>query len=333
MEALIRRTMPRSLAAARPALYLAIVLSVLAATYIVKLRTTGIFACPAAYGDVAYLSDCNAGNYGDYDHGAIWFGLEPEAQMAASKARVLFLGNSRLQFAMSSPATARWFDERSIPFYSLGFSHYESVTFVTPVLERVKPQARAYVINADRFFAEWESPTSRRVMHERDAHARYDEKRAWQRLHKPLCSTLPALCGNELAVYRTVGNGVWFTSGVKPDERVAVADGPPADAERWPEFVELANRFLGHLPVDRQCVVLTIVPYARTKRAEAQAIAKALGVPFIAPSVDGLTTFDGSHLDSRSASRWAAAFLDAAGPVIERCAGGGFPATASRGTN
>jgi len=81
---------------------------------------------------------------------------------------VMLLGNSRAQFAFSAPVTARWFGDRSIPFYSLGFSHYESVTFVTPVLARVKPHASAYVINADRFFAEWLSPTSRRVVNERD---------------------------------------------------------------------------------------------------------------------------------------------------------------------
>jgi hypothetical protein len=307
----------------RPALYVAIVLAVLATTFVAKLRITGIFACPAAYGDVAYLSDCNATNYGDYDHGAFWFGLEPKAQLAAGKARVLFLGNSRIQFAMSSPATARWFDERSIPFYSMGFSHYESITFVTPVLDRVKPQPRAYVINAERFFAEWLSPASRRIVYERDARARYEEKRFWQRLHKPLCSTLPALCGSDFAVYRTVGNGIWFTSGAKPDGRVGVADGPAADAEQWPHFIELANRFVGQLPVDRQCVVLTIVPSRSTRRAETQAIAQALGVPFIAPNVEGLTTFDGSHLDSRSAALWSAAFLNAAGALLERCAGAG----------
>ena len=34
-------------------------------------------------------------SYGDYDHGAIWFGLEPAADAAAANAQVLFLGNSR----------------------------------------------------------------------------------------------------------------------------------------------------------------------------------------------------------------------------------------------
>jgi hypothetical protein len=321
MAALAARAGAGGGAGTRPALYLAIVVAALALTFVAKLRLSGVFACPAAYGGVGYLSDCNASNYGDYDHGAFWYGLEPATLEAASRARVLFIGNSRIQFAMSAPATARWFDRRSIPFFSLGFSHYESVTFFTPVLERVKPQAKAYVINADRFFAEWLSPASHHIMFERDARARYDEKRFWQRLHEPLCSGWPALCGRAFAVYRTIGNGLWYTTGTKPDERVAVADGAAVDREKWPHFIELARQFVERLPVPRSCVVLTIVPYGATKRAEAQAIAQALGVPFVAPSVDGLTTFDGSHLDGRSAALWSAAFLEEAGPTLEPCAG------------
>ena len=83
------------------------VLLVVVATFAAKLRTTGVFACPSSYGDHAYLSDCNASNYGDYDHGAFWFGLEPSAQQAAGRAQVLFLGNSRIQFAMGTPAAAQ----------------------------------------------------------------------------------------------------------------------------------------------------------------------------------------------------------------------------------
>jgi len=307
---------------ARPAVYAVVLLVVLTAAFGSKLRLRGVFACPASYGGSAYLSDCNATNYGDYDHGAFWFGLEPKALRAAGQASVVVLGNSRTQFAFSSPVTVRWFEQRSIPFYLLGFSHYESVTFVTPILAKVQPRARAYVINADRFFAEWLSPTSHRIVYERDSRARYDEKRFWQRPHKVLCGAVPSVCGRELAVYRDVANGIWFTSGVLPDEPSGVGDGSPTDVESWPHYIELAKTFVDQLQVDRACVVLTIVPNKQTRRAEAQAIAHALGVAFIAPHVDDLTTFDGSHLNVQSAARWSTAFLAAAGPVLERCAAG-----------
>lgn len=311
----------RWLGKARAASYVVILLVVVTTTLAVKLRLRGVFACPASYAGIAYLSDCNVSNYGDYDHGAFWFELEPQAKRAAREARVMLLGNSRVQFGLSSPVTARWFADRSIPFFSLGFSHYESVTFVAPVLARVQPQASAYVINADRFFVEWLSPTSRRIIYERDARAQYDEKRFWQQLHKPVCGALPFLCGHVFAVYRNAANGMWFTSGTPPKNPVRVSDGAPGDVEQWPHYIELARVFVDGLKVDHQCIVLTIVPSVGTKRAEAQAIAEALGVAFIAPRIDDLSTFDGSHLNVESAARWSAAFMEAAGPLLERCAG------------
>lgn len=314
-----------SLGRVTPASYLFIVLMMLVVALALKVRFRGVFACPASYGAVAYLSDCNATNYGDYDHGAFWFGLEPATERAVTAAKVLLVGNSRVQFGFSSPVTARWFGERSIPFYSLGFSHYESITFVTPILDRLKPQATAYVINADRFFAEWQSPASRRVMNDRDARSIYNEKQFWQRLHKPVCGALSFLCGGEFAVYRTVENGMWFTSGARPDAPKGTADGPPVDQQQWPHYIDLARVFVDRMKIDRQCVVITIVPNSATKRAEAEAIAAALGLPFIAPRVDGLTTFDGSHLDPKSADRWSAAFFEAAGPTLERCARAATP--------
>jgi hypothetical protein len=210
----------------------------------------------------------------------------------------------------------------------LGFSHYESVTFVTPILAKVQPHASAYVINADRFFAEWLSPTSHRILYERDAPARYNEKHFWQRPHRTLCGAIRGVCGQELAIYRTVGNGTWFTSGMLPHDPSGVGDADPSDVETWPHYIDLAKEFIGRLNVKPRCVVLTIVPTKATRRAEAQAIADALGVSFIAPRVESLTTFDGSHLDVRSASLWSAAFFDSAGPLLERCAGNATAATA-----
>ena len=64
--------------------YVAALVLALAATFAVKLRSHGVFACPARYAGAAYLSDCNAAEYGDYDHGAFYFGLEPSAREAAS---------------------------------------------------------------------------------------------------------------------------------------------------------------------------------------------------------------------------------------------------------
>ena len=81
-----------------------------------------IFACQAnLYSSDRYIAYCNATGYADYEHGAFWFDLEPSAQTFARNADVLFLGNSRIQFAFSTTATADWFSAASARYYLLGF--------------------------------------------------------------------------------------------------------------------------------------------------------------------------------------------------------------------
>jgi hypothetical protein len=306
--------------AVSPTLYVLILVVALAGSFAFKVRMRGVFACPASYGAATYLSDCNATNYGDYDHGAFWFGLEPEASRAAAEAKVLFVGNSRLQFALSTQQTMDWFARNAISFYLLGFSHSETVTYVAPVLARIDPRASVYVIHVDRFFDDRVSPPTSQLRHERDIRARYREKQVWQALHRPICGALPFVCGNALAVYRTRANGTWHTAGTLPQTGAGVSEAAPTNIERWPEYVAIAKRFVGQLKTRRQCVLLTLVPTVDTKRAEAEEIARALDLPLIDPKVDGLKTFDGSHLEPASARRWSAAFLDAAGPAIQQCA-------------
>jgi hypothetical protein len=305
---------------ARPGAYVALVALALVGTFVYKLRFDGIFACPASgYGANSYLADCQARSYGDYDHGALWFGLEPQALRAAAEAQVLFVGSSRLQLALSNSVTARWFEQAAARYFLLGFSHSENTVFVQPLLAKIRPQAKAYVINVDRFFDDRRSPPTEEILRGGDIEARYREKRFWQAPHAPLCAALPPFCGQRYAVYRSRATGAWTVGGSAPDQRRPVGDGPPADADRWARFAQLAQAFVAGLPVERSCVVLTIVPSVDTRRAEAESIAKALGLDLVAPQVTGLTTFDGSHLDAPSAQRWAAAFFEAAGPRLAEC--------------
>jgi hypothetical protein len=303
-----------------PALFVLLIACSFGGTFVYKLRFDGIFACPASgYGSTAYLSDCTARTYGDYDHGAFWFGLEPQAQRAAAEANVLLVGSSRLQLAFSGTATASWFSAPGIRHYLLGFSHSETVVFVGPVLSKLRPRARVYVINVDRFFDDRVSPPAEQILQGRDILERYKEKRTWQSLHKGLCAALPIACGNAVAMYRTRETGVWQRMGSGRFETKQVSDGQPSNVERWEHYARLGEKFLAQLPVDRDCVILTIVPTVETKRAEAMAIAAKLGYDLLAPQIDGLRTFDGSHLDEASAERWSEAFLREAGPRIRRC--------------
>jgi hypothetical protein len=308
----------------RPVLYVVLLLTCMVGTYVYKLRTAGIFACTAAaYPRDGYLAYCNAGAYGDFDHGALLFDLAPAATRAAQRADVLFLGNSRLQFGLSSNATRQWFTGHGRSHYLLGFSHLENMTFVRPLLERLRPQAKAYVINVDRFFTTEESEPGGQLLHGTDMERRYRQKASWQTLHRALCGAHPGWCGQKLAFYRELQDGHWTQASGTPDAPQAIAEGEISERDQWPQYAELARQYIASLPVPRECVLLTHVPSPHSKTAEARFIADAVGLPLIAPEVPGLQTFDDTHLNVPSAQRWSQAFFDAAGEQLERCTAAG----------
>jgi hypothetical protein len=312
------------IAASRPTLYLIIILCSILGALAYKLRAESIFACPASgYGSGQYLAYCQTTGYGDYDHGAFWFNLEPEARRAAADADVLFLGNSRMQFALSTEATNQWFSSSSALFYLLGFSFGENFQFEAPLLARLKPRAAVYVINVDRFFDEdlLTAPAEAIRLRSNDMQSSYEEKRRWQVFHKGICTSIPAVCGNQVAFFRARGDGAWQLRGSEDFKAGAVADVAPdaSDIDRRKRAAVVGEDFVSHLPVDRRCVILTITPWAATKTSEARATADALKLDLIAPEIEGLRTLDGDHLDHASAQRWSTAFFDAAGPRIRQC--------------
>ena len=299
--------------------YIGLVLLVTVSAAALGLRKYGIFGCSASgYSSDTYLSYCNVASYGDYDHGAIWFDLEPAATAAVANARVLFLGNSRTQFAFSSETTANWFSSLSVSYYLLGFFHNENYTFEMPLIRKLHPRARVYVVNIDSFFDPSESQPGKMVMLDESARARYEQKRDWQRMHRAICPRFGVACGNEGAFFRSRSSGAWrVTGGPFPTQAVSYDD--RIDHKMLPAYTAAARKFLPDLTAEHACTILTIVPTVETRIGTANAIASAVGWKLVAPRLSGLTTFDKVHLDEESAQRWSAAFLEEAGPQIQKC--------------
>jgi hypothetical protein len=289
-----------------------------------NLRVNSIFSCQAnGYKPDRFVANCNAPAYGEYEHGAYWFGLEPSALNFAASADVLFLGNSRLQFAFSTAATDSWFSSASISHYLLGFAQFENAIFTKPLLRKVRPQAAVYVINVDGFFSEYESPAARTLMRDETAGLWYEVKGFWQLAHKTICMRVRLICGHQYVIFRSRKTGAYYdedaprfvglTKPVSYDQKF--------DRSEIVEELPSAVDFLSGLPVRRECVILTMVPTVDVKNAAANALAIELGMNLIAPRLDGLQTFDGSHLDYESAERWSKAFLQEAAAQIRRCVG------------
>jgi hypothetical protein len=301
--------------------YSLIILVAIVGAYLYAIRTTSILSCPASgYSADQYLAYCHAAHYGDYDHGAFWFGLEPKIRETAQAAEVLFLGSSRMEFAFSSDVTNHWFSTRATSYYLMGFAYYENYLFESELLRQLKPRARVYVVNIDTFFENTVTPPAQAVMHDSDALSRYQTKRNWQRVHAWICSLVASACGSDQAFFRSRSTGGYVVEGGRMG-KYPVSYDDSVDQKMAQDYTLRAREFLAGLPVDANCVVFTMVPMMHTPMGTAQAIAHSLGTELIAPRLDDLNTFDTSHMDRASAELWARAFFAAAGPRIRQCLG------------
>ena len=327
-------TLGRALTAACPGAYGLALTIVFLLAMVWNLRMHSILACPAArYSPEYYLAYCQADGYGDYDHGALWLDLEPGVRRGVEAAQVLFLGNSRLEFGFSGQSTSDWFARRHISYYLLGFGYAENFTFARELFKRYSTSPRFVVINADRFFEDAETLPTRSLKSGDTIAPRYLAKRRWQSLHREICQRVPSVCRDEYAIFRSRLSGAYVIQG--HEEGAWPGDVTYDDEfDHWPTDgpaampVALGERFLQTLHVDRDCVVVTMVPSPRTELGVGRSIAAGLGVQFVAPEVPGLRTFDGSHLDPPSAERWSSVFLKEIEPAVRKCVGRGNYAAA-----
>jgi hypothetical protein len=309
----------------RIGLYSVFVLVAAVSGFIYGARTTGLFACQAPdSGSDQYVGLCNVTDFGDYDHGAFWFGLEPIAVKAATQATVLFVGNSRMQFGLSTGELDGWFRSRELDYYLLGFSQQGNYRFLGPLLQKMRPHAEMYVINVDNFFENMLSGPANSVMNEPESLNRYKQKLYWQIMHERICGASSWLCGNELSFIRKRTNGAWLFKGADFLARAKFGDRPVSydrsiDQNMLTNYESRAKEFLAAADTEPKCVVLTIIPNSDTSAGTAKALAGRLGLRLVAPEMEGLTTFDGSHLDPASAARWSDVFIQALGPHVEQC--------------
>src|SRR5258708_19078416 len=94
----------------------------------VAVMTFDNFACRTPPAD-DFLAYCQSVRYGDYEHRALYYGLEPKGRESIRTAQVLFLGSSRIQAALAANAVREYFRPRSIRYFVMGFRHRDGTRF------------------------------------------------------------------------------------------------------------------------------------------------------------------------------------------------------------
>src|SRR5262249_17320458 len=95
------------------------------------------------YGPSYYLAQCRARPFGEYETGAIYYGLESGISAGIRNAQVIFLGSSKIQQAFSTQATSAYFAKQNIRFYVLGLAG-----FVLPLFTRYQLSPNLLIIHA-----------------------------------------------------------------------------------------------------------------------------------------------------------------------------------------
>lgn len=267
------------------------------------------------YSEDHYLAYCEYGRYGDYEHGALLYNLEPEAIEQIKQAEILFLGNSRTQYTFSSQPVLDMLDAIGKPWYVMGFGFGAKSEVPAAMFAEYGLMPGALVINADPFFNTEPSGISQKILAgSAETREEYDKKRWLQGVHQSLCQdqrdtfTANLLCGDGPTLFRSRKDGTWIVDYYRPDRHIAVTYSDHL-LDQVETVATAANTFFDEVGVPRECIVLTVLPQRPTPLAFGKALAERLNMRFVSPELEDLWTIDASHMDVDSNNRWSSAFM------------------------
>lgn len=253
---------------------------------------------------------------GHLDHHVLYHGTDAAAMRHLKAADVLFVGTSRMMFALRSRVVTPWAAAHGVKYYALGFGHRDGDQWVLEIIRRHDLRPRLVVVNVDGFFGRELSPWARRVRRDSGFGARkaqlegelgHEARRA---IHRVIPNWIDLFgrpgfpFGNEFIAYRSRENGVWNVSPWPAPSMPA----PALDfgvAEVGERIGEPARAFKSEMDRRGARLVLTFVPTPDIASANPVALGAMLGVPVVGMGVDGLTSHDGSHLSEESAVFWS----------------------------
>lgn len=247
----------------------------------------------------------------------------------ARASDVVIVGNSRSQYALIADDVLDVGRQRGWRIHHMGVGHGESMRFTEMIFERHDIRPAVVIVGVDTSvvassFSAKLSPFAQAMIDKgswaaiREVYGHY-----WlDAVRLPMEHLLPSAHPNDLRkiIYRSWSTGFWRRQGSSLDSPgqfpiESYVDSRTAEV-RAHQTAE-ARAFVQRMRARGSAVVFAWIPTPDTTRESAVDLAAAADVPLIAPDLEGLRTFDGSHLDLDSAQRYTAAFLDQLGPIVE----------------
>lgn len=253
---------------------------------------------------------------GHLDHHVLFHGIDSDAIAHLKAADILFVGTSRMMFAIRSRVVTPWAESHGLRYYALGFGFREGDAFALDLIRRHDLRPGLVVVNVDGYFARPLTTWAHRVAGDTPFGARkrvfegelaHDTRRL---VHQVVPNWIDLYgrpgfpFGREFIAYRSRVNGVWAISPWQPATTPATM--PDFQVEPvGPRLGDAARAFKAELDQRGSRVVLTYVPTPEGTEENPVAIGAMLGVPVIGMNFDGLTSHDGSHLSEASAVAWS----------------------------
>lgn len=253
----------------------------------------------------------------------LFHGTDPLTTQRLRAADVIFLGNSRLMFALGRPMLRGFFERRGLSYFVLGFGHNEHDHFPKAIIRRFDLRPRLVVVNADRFFVGDQSEWADRVVEDSwfDAQKLRVEAEASHTMRRLIHRWVPHLPtlnedDREFIAYRSRLDGTWVVANTLEGRGSPMRGSDRRPPRPDPGRLSRARAFKQEIEGRGGRLVLCLVPAPTASRGTAEWLASELGVPLIAPEPEGLRTHDGSHLAPESAARFADVFLAELQPLL-----------------
>jgi len=261
---------------------------------------------------------------GDIEHAAVYNNLFGAAD-AARRADVLFVGNSRIQYAFRDQDTLRrFFSAQGLSYFILAFGYGEGSRFTEAIVRRFDLHPKWVVVNADPFFGKPFTTVASQAVS-------FGYPGAWKTSFETETSLAIQRRVHRIVPYIALSQWDFYTQWIyyraKSDGTLRLSAWRGKPGGMWqddinggrrltPGQLAAAESFKRDLSARGARLVLTWIPPSASDNA--RQLSSVLRVPLIAPDDRGLTTIDGSHLDERSSKQFSARFLDDFARIVDQ---------------
>jgi hypothetical protein len=227
----------------------------------------------------------------------------------ARKADILFFGNSRTQSGFDEEVITQEADALGLKVFSIATGHSDNAQLALELIRKHDLRPKVVVASGGHFlFTGKLSPWAKEVLSMDRWQARkffYERQASWAfklRLHRlvPRVSYFNHRLVSRSIHYRSVENG-WWRFATEPPGRYPV--GRIEERKNYRNTLPGARKFKSELDQRDALLVLTMVPYNKTRSGHLPYLSSELKVPAILPSFEEMYTSDGSHLNRDSAFR------------------------------